>query len=126
MNVWYCRGADSARARHPVHGDVGQVQHQHRARLLRAGRGHPGQDGGPGGRRRRGAHRRRAPPLARAPRTRLLLLTPPPAAPDSAPALRLLPANSRTGAVLARIDMHFYASLYVAVLMRSSLESRQR
>lgn len=71
MFRWVC--ADSARARHPVHGDVGEGQHQHRPRLQRAGRGHPGQDGGPRGRCRPLAHRRGAPAVARAAHARLLL-----------------------------------------------------
>lgn len=66
--------ADSARARHPVHGDVGEGQHQHRPRVLRAGRGHPGQDVGARGGRGPRAHRRGAPAVARAARPRLLLL----------------------------------------------------
>lgn len=65
---------DSTRARHQVHGDVGQVEHQHRPRVLGAGGGDPGQVCGARGGRGPRAHRRRAPALTRAARARLLLL----------------------------------------------------
>lgn len=73
-NVCVSGSADSSRARHPVHGDIRQVQHQHRPRLLRAGRGNPGQVRRARGRRRPRAHRRRAAPVARPARARLLLV----------------------------------------------------
>lgn len=75
MSIYLCtlmNIADSARAQHPVHGDVCEGEHQHRPRVLGAGRGHPRQDGGARGGRRPRAHRRRAPPLPRAPHPRLL------------------------------------------------------
>lgn len=65
---------DSARAQHPVHGDVGEGEYQHRPRLLGAGGGDPRQDLGARGGRRPRAHRRGAPALACAARARLLLL----------------------------------------------------
>lgn len=37
---------DCPRARHPLHGDVGQGEHQHRASILRTGRGDSRQDVG--------------------------------------------------------------------------------
>lgn len=70
---WY---TDSAGALHPLHGDVGEGEHQHRPRLLGAGRGHPGQDVGARGGRGPAAHRRGAPAVARAARPRLLHLGP--------------------------------------------------
>ena len=46
-SCWRCLFSDCARARHPVPGDVRQSQHQHRARLPRAGRRDPGQGARP-------------------------------------------------------------------------------
>lgn len=118
---WCWWWTDSARAQHPLHGDVSEGEHQHWPRLLGAGRGHPRQDGGPGRRCRSGAHRRRAPPLPRPARARLLHLgvglsrplalpaanyTPPPnqtAGSTLGYFTRTLPTCNRTPSILIRI-----------------------